>query len=72
MAGADLVTALRQAGVSRGDLVALVISPALELGLAAGANSWTVPCVAAEIGRADVELRPRWVLWSGQTAAPRR
>src|SRR6266700_3238644 len=69
VAGADLVTSLRQAGVSRGDLVALVISPALELGLAAGASSWTVPCVAAEIGRADEELRPRWVLWSGQTAA---
>ena len=69
MAGADLVTSLRQAGVRRGDLVALVISPALGLGLAAGTSSWTVPCVAAEIGRADEELRPRWVLWSGQTAA---
>ena len=69
MAGADLVTSLRQAGVRRGDLVALVISRALELGLAAGASSWTVPGAAAEIGRADEELRPRWVLWSGQTAA---
>ena len=29
MAGADLVTSLRRAGVNRGDLVALVISPAL-------------------------------------------
>src|SRR2546430_469258 len=37
VAGADLVTSLRQAGVSRGELVALVISPALGLGLAAGA-----------------------------------
>ena len=69
MAGADLVTSLRQAGVSRGELVALVISPALDLGLAAGDSSWTVKGVAAEIGRADEELRPRWVLWSGQTAA---
>ena len=69
MAGADLVTSLRQAGVSRGDLVALVISPALDLGLAAGDTSWTVKGVAAEVGRADEELRPRWVLWSGQTAA---
>jgi DNA polymerase-1 len=69
VAGADLVTSLRRAGVSRGDLVALVISPALELGLAAGTSSWTVPGAAAEIGRADEELRPRWVLWSGQTAA---
>src|SRR5947209_4706714 len=69
VAGADLVTSLRQAGVSRGDLVALVISPALELGLAAGDSSWTVPGIATEVRRADEELRPRWVLWSGQTAA---
>src|SRR6266566_746258 len=68
VAGADLVTSLRQAGVSRGDLVALVISPALDLGLAAGDSSWAVPGVAAEVRRADEELRPRWVLWSGQTA----
>ena len=68
MAGADLVTSLRQAGVNRGDLVALVVSPAFELGLAAGDGSWAVAGVAAEVGRADEELRPRWVLWSGQTA----
>jgi DNA polymerase-1 len=69
VAGADLVTSLRRAGVNRGDLVALVVSPALEFGLAAGDSSWAVPGVAAEVGRADEELRPRWVLWSGQTAA---
>ena len=69
MAGTDLVTSLRQAGVSRGDLVALVISPALDLGLAAGDSSWAVKGVAAEVGQADEELRPRWVLWSGQTSA---
>ena len=49
MAGADLVTSLRQAGVNRGDLVALVVSPALELGLAAGDRSWAVPGVTAEV-----------------------
>ena len=64
VAGADLVTSLRQAGVNRGDLVALVVSPALELGLAAGDSSWTIPGIAAEVSRADAELRPRWVLWS--------
>ena len=82
MAGADLVTSLRRAGVNRGDLVALVVSPALEFGLAAGDSPRAViPGVAAkvgrldeagqadEVGRADEELRPRWVLWSGQTAA---
>ena len=68
MAGADLVTALREAGVNRGDLVALAISPAFELGLAAGDRSWAGPGTAAEIARADEALRPRWVQWSGQTA----
>ena len=50
MEGADLVTSLRQAGVNRGDLVALVVSPAIELGLAAGDGSWAVAGVAAEVG----------------------
>ena len=71
MADADLVTSLRQAGVNRSNLVGLVISPALGLGLAAADRSWSVAGtgLAAEVGRADEELRPRWVLWSGQTAA---
>jgi len=77
--GADLVTSLRQAGVDRGDLVALVISPALGLGLARADRAWTVAPeagaglagagLAGEVGRADEALRPRWVVWSGQTAA---
>ena len=71
MAAADLVTSLRQAGVNRGDLVGLVISPALGLGLATADRSWSVAGtgLAAGIGRADEELRPRWVLWPGPTAA---
>ena len=74
MAGTDLVTSLRQAGVNRGDLVALVISPTLGLGLATADRAWPVapeagPGLAAGVGRADEALRPRWVLWSGQTAA---
>ena len=78
MAGADLVTSLRQAGVNRGDLVGLVISPALGLGLAAADRAWPIAIgagpaagagLAAEVGRADEALRPRWVVWSGQTAA---
>ena len=63
------MTSLRQAGVNRGDLVALVISPALDVGLAFGDCSWAVPGTAAELARADEALRPRWVVWSGQTAA---
>jgi DNA polymerase-1 len=66
------VTSLRQAGVNRGDLVGLVIAPALGLGLATAERAWPVPGaveLAAEVGRADETLRPRWVVWSGQTAA---
>jgi len=71
VAGAELVTSLRQAGVSRGDLVGLVLSPALGVGLATADGGWTVPGgpeAMAAIGRADEALRPRWVVWSGQTA----
>jgi DNA polymerase I len=79
---AELVTSLRQAGVNRGDLVGLVVSPAGSLGLATADRAWAVPAeaglagpglagagLAGEVGRADEALRPRWVVWSGQTAA---
>jgi DNA polymerase-1 len=87
VADADLVTSLRQAGVNHGDLVGLVISPALGLGLATADRSWLVavgpvavgpvavgpvavgPDLAAQVGRADEAVRPRWAVWSGQTAA---
>ena len=68
----DLVTSLRQAGVARGDLVGLVISPAVGFGLATAERAWPAAPgagLAAEIGRADEALRPRWAVWSGQTAA---
>ena len=79
--GTDLVTSLREAGVSRGDLVGLVVSPALGVGLATADGAWPVAAgtrtgagvaadgLAAGLGRADEALRPRWVVWSGQTAA---
>src|SRR5580704_16028471 len=72
VADEDLVTSLRQAGVNRGDLVGLVISPALDLSLATADRSWPVAAgagLADEVGQADEALRPRWVVWSGQTAA---
>ncbi len=69
----DLVTSLRQAGVTRGDLVGLVISPALGWGVATADRAWPVVAdavsLAAQVGRADEALRPRWALWSSQTAA---
>jgi DNA polymerase I len=68
----DLVTSLRQAGTARGDLVGLVISPAVGLGVATAERAWPVAPgagQAAEVARADQMLRPRWAVWSGQTAA---
>ena len=68
----DLVTSLRQAGAARGDLVGLVISPAVGLGVATAERAWPVAPgagLAGEVGRADETLRPRWAVWSGQTAA---
>jgi DNA polymerase I len=68
----DLVAQLRQAGVNRGDLVGLVVSPGGVLGVATAGRAWPVPSgpdAIAAAGRADEALRPRWVLWSGQTAA---
>jgi DNA polymerase I len=68
----DLLTSLSQAGVARGDLVGLVVSPASWLGVATGQRAWSAAAgagLAAEVGQADEALRPRWAVWSGQTAA---
>jgi DNA polymerase I len=68
----DLVTSLRQAGAARGDLVGLAVTPALGLGMATAQRAWPVapgPGLAGEVRRADETLRPRWAVWSGQTAA---
>ncbi|HWG13011.1 MAG TPA: hypothetical protein VG268_07055, partial [Streptosporangiaceae bacterium] len=70
--GVDVVARLRQAGVTRGDLVGLAVAPDVALGLATEAGAWAVPPGAdlvAEVGRIDRELRPRWVVWSGETSA---
>jgi DNA polymerase I len=92
---ADLLTSLRRAGVARGELVGLVVSPAGGLAVATADGAWAdgawpvtaddarpaaaginaesaagaVAVAAAAVGRADEALRPRWVVWSGQTAA---
>jgi DNA polymerase-1 len=105
--GVDVLARLRQAGVSRGDLVGLALADGVALGLATGAGTWAVPAgpdlagepagnaaegpagnaaggpagnaaggpsgnaagdLAGLVGRIDRELRPRWVVWSGETA----
>ena len=75
----DVVARLRQAGVTRGDLVGLAVAPGVALGLAAGTGAWAMRPgpdlagevagdLAAKVARIDRELRPRWVVWSGETA----
>ncbi len=71
--GLDVALAARlsRAAVTRGDLVGLVISPAGALGVATADSTWHVRPASgaiAAIGPADEELRPRWAVWSGQTA----
>jgi DNA polymerase I len=66
---------LRRAGVGPGDLVALAIAPGAGLGLAtAGTGPMAVTApgdgeAAAVVAELDRTLRPRWVWWSGETAA---
>ena len=66
-----LLDVLARGGVERGDPVALAVEAGVGLGASAGRRgSWSIP--AAEPWRevADVEaaLRPRWVVWSVDTA----
>jgi DNA polymerase-1 len=71
--GADVVGELRRAGVGRGDLVALAVGPAIGLGIAWGRGTLAVPAGGSGVGGAvravEDEVRPRWVVWSGETAA---
>jgi DNA polymerase-1 len=68
--GTDLLDALIRAGTKSGDLVALTLDPVVGLGAATGRGSWSV--AAADLVRAvtsaEEALRPRWVLWSHETA----
>jgi DNA polymerase-1 len=79
-AAVDVMARLRQAGSARGDLVGLAVAPGPVLGLATGTGAWAVPSrpgpggdalgdLAGQLRRIDRELRPRWVVWSGETAA---
>src|SRR5579871_545248 len=70
---ADLSEVLAAAGVRPGDLVGLAVGADGELTVATGAAEWQPAAdgwagLAAEVSRADREVRPRWVLWSQETA----
>jgi len=62
----ELVTRLRQAGVGRGDLVGLAVSPDGTVAVAAGDPP--APFSVDELAVADGEVRPRWVTWSQEDA----
>ena len=69
MGDAELVIRLRQAGVGRGDLVGLAVSPdgtvAVAADAVAGRGGWE-PLASWAV--ADDEVRPRWVTWSQEDA----
>jgi DNA polymerase I len=70
---AELVTRLRQAGVGRGDLVGLAVSPdgTVAVSTDAGAAGALVAGWVGDVGElgiADEEVRPRWVTWSQEDA----
>ena len=61
----DLAAVLAEAGVQRGDLVGLAVGAAGGFVVASG-NEWDAS--AAEVAAAEQRLRPRWAVWSQQTA----
>lgn len=63
---ADLSEVLTAAGVRPGDLVGLALGADGALSVAATAGERAAS--AAEVGDTDREVRPRWVLWSQDTA----
>src|SRR5450631_3813718 len=63
----DELAQLREAGVARGDLVGLTAGPGPRIGLSAAGRPLLAGADAVRL--ADEKLRPRWVIWSGETAA---
>ncbi|MCU1394673.1 MAG: putative polymerase [Ilumatobacteraceae bacterium] len=68
--GEQIVAELRAAGFERGAHLALALLPSVGLGLAAADGEWVVstPTPAAIVAVIDEVLRPRWVMWSNDTA----
>jgi DNA polymerase-1 len=61
---------LRAAGVGRGDLVALAVRPGVGLGVSAAGLTLGIATddPVAAVGVVEDTLRPRWVVWSNETA----
>jgi DNA polymerase I len=62
----DLAAVLAEAGVQRGDLVGLSGKPDGAYNVATGRGEWTAE--AAAVALAEQRLRPRWTMWSQETA----
>ena len=70
MDGSTIAELLARSGADRGEPVGIAVEPGVGLGIAATGRSWAFsgndPCGA--IGIVEERLRPRWVLWSNDTA----
>src|SRR6202030_469602 len=62
----DLVAALSLAGVGQGDLVGLMVTTDGALAVTMSGAEWGGP--AADVAVADAKVRPRWTMWSQETA----
>ncbi len=62
----DLTAALRAAGVRPGELVGLAAGADGTARVALAGGAWTG--AAAAVGAADQAVRPRWAVWSQETA----
>jgi DNA polymerase I len=62
----DLVAALGVAGVAAGDLIGLTVAADGTVVVAADGGEWEAS--VADVGMADEKIRPRWAVWSQDTA----
>jgi DNA polymerase-1 len=62
----DLVAALSLAGVGQGDFVGLMMAADGTVTATASGAEWAGP--AADVALADEKVRPRWTVWSQETA----
>ncbi len=70
MQGDEVVGLLRDGDVTRASLLAVVVSPGRGLGLAADGGEWGLKTSepTAIVRAIEEAVRPRWVMWSQQTA----
>jgi len=57
---------MRRAGVRRGELAGLAVAPDEMVVVTASDGGWVGS--VDDVARADAEIRPRWVVWSQETA----